>query len=87
MQNTMTEEHVIATLCRLAAEQVAANPAEVSLDTDLFADLNFDSLNAVEYVMTIEDEFGVNIPDEIAQGVKTVQQAFDALTTIQNAQI
>lgn len=79
MTTTLTREQIIERLCQLAAAQVAVNVAEVSADTDFFADLNFDSLDIIEYVMTLEDEFQVNIPDEKAQTVKTVAQAADVL--------
>jgi len=79
MQTTLTREDMDARLCRLAAEHDGVEPAEVTLDTHLYADLNFDSLDAVEYTMTIEDEFDVSISDEQATEVKTVRQAADLL--------
>ncbi len=82
MTRTMSREEIAGTLCRLAAEQVGADPASVSLDTDLFADLNFDSLNAVEYTMEIEEAFDIAVPDERADGVKTVGQAMDMLIAV-----
>ncbi|NLE60712.1 MAG: acyl carrier protein [Planctomycetes bacterium] len=79
MTTTLTREQIIERLCRLAAAEAGVNVAEVSADTDFFADLNFDSLDIIEYVMTLEDEFQVSIPDEKAQTVKTVAQAADVL--------
>ena len=79
MTTTLTRDQIIERLCRLAATEAGVNAAEVSADTDFFADLNFDSLDIIEYVMTLEDEFQVNIPDEKAQTVKTVAQAADVL--------
>jgi len=79
MQTTVNREHVIDRLCHLAAEQACVDRAEVTLDTHLRDDLNFDSLDVVEYVMTIEDEFGVNIPDEGADGAQTIRQAVEVL--------
>ena len=79
MTTTLTREQIIERLCQLAAAQAAVNVAEVSADTDFFADLNFDSLDIIEYVMTLEDEFQVDIPDAKAQNVKTVAQAADVL--------
>ena len=82
MTTTLTREQIIERLCQLAAERAGVNAAEVSADTNFFADLNFDSLDIIEYVMTLEDEFSVNIPDEKAQNVKTVAQAADVLISM-----
>lgn len=79
MPTTMTREQADATLCRLAAEQAGVDPATVTLDTHLYADLNYDSLDAVEFTMTIEDAFDVEIRDEDAQKVETVRQASELL--------
>lgn len=79
MTTTLTREQIIERLCRLAAAEAGVNAAEISADTDFFADLGFDSLAIVEYIMKLEDEFEVEIPDEKAQTVKTVAQAADVL--------
>ena len=80
MARTMTNrDTVIETLCRLAAERAEAEGTLVTLETHLFNDLNFDSLDASEYIMNIEDEFDVSIPDEQAEKVKTIGQAVDML--------
>ena len=79
MSTTLTREDMEAKLCRLAAEVAGVDPGTVTLDTHLFADLNFDSLDAVDYVMKIEDEYEVDIRAEQAQDVKTVRQAADLL--------
>jgi acyl carrier protein len=82
MPETLRREEVASTLCRLAAEQVAMDPAGVNLNTDLFADLNYDSLDVVEYVMQIEEAFEVSVPDERTDGVKTIDQAVEMLLTL-----
>lgn len=82
MATALKREEMVEKLCRLAAEQVAISPAEVTENSDLFTDLGFDSLNAVEYIMTIEDEFDVIISDEIAGKVRTVREAVDALSAV-----
>jgi acyl carrier protein len=79
MPATLTREDMNATVCRLAADQAGVDPATVTLDAHLFSDLNFDSLDAVEFTMSIEDEFDVSIRDEMAGEVKTVRQAADLL--------
>lgn len=64
-------ERVIA----LAAQQVQIDPAEVSASTHFEADLNYDSLEKVEFQMELEDAFDITIPDDLAAEIKTVGQA------------
>lgn len=47
---------------------------EIKQDSHLFDNLNFDSLDAIEIVMTIEEEFDIEIPDDEVDGIRTVQQ-------------
>jgi len=49
------------------------------MDADLVADLGADSLDAVELIMAIEDEFDITIEDEVAQSFKTVGQIVEFL--------
>ena len=79
MDTILSREQVEETVCRLAAEQVAMARAEVDLDTGLFSDLNFDSLNVVEFMMEIEDAFDVSIPDEQAEQIRTVREVVELL--------
>lgn len=46
---------------------------DITLDTHLMKDLEADSLDAVEIIMAIEDEYGIEIPDEDAEGLQTVR--------------
>jgi acyl carrier protein len=47
-----------------------------------FKDLDVDSLDAVELIMAFEDAFNIEISDEIAQGITSVQSAVDAITAL-----
>ena len=82
MPRTVSREEVVETLCRLAADQVGVNAGEVSEKTHLYRDLNFDSLNTVDFVMGIEDGFDVSVPDEAAEKVKTVADGADLLVSL-----
>jgi acyl carrier protein len=82
MPMALSREQVIERLCALAAEQVDVDAAVITADTNLFADLNFDSLDVVEYMMMIEEQFEVSIPDERAEEVKTIGQAADAVLAL-----
>ena len=52
-------------------EQLQVDESEVTLDTNLMKDLSADSLDAVEIIMAIEDEYGIEIPDEEAEKFQT----------------
>ncbi len=53
-------------------EQLQVEESDVAMDTNLMKDLSADSLDAVEIIMAIEDEFGIEIPDEEAENIQTV---------------
>ena len=53
-------------------EQLQVEESDVNMDTNLMKDLSADSLDAVEIIMTIEDEYGIEIPDEEAEKMQTV---------------
>ncbi len=50
---------------------------EIKRETSLMGDLEADSLDAVEIIMAIEDEFGIEIPDEAAEGFKNIGDIVD----------
>lgn len=57
----------------IIAEQLGIdNLEDIALSTSLAEDLEADSLDAVEFIMALEDEFGIEIPDEQAENFKTV---------------
>lgn len=53
-------------------DQLNVEPEEITMETHLMKDLEADSLDAVEIIMGIEDEFGIEIPDEEAEKFQTV---------------
>lgn len=59
-------------LSKIVAEQLGIDVAEVSPEKSLLEDLGADSLDIVELIMAVEEEFGVEIPDEDAEGLRTV---------------
>ena len=56
----------------IIAEQLSVEEDAVKMETHLMKDLEADSLDAVEIIMGIEDEFGIEIPDEEAEKFQTV---------------
>jgi acyl carrier protein len=64
---------------QLAADQVGILPGEVTPESHFQNDLGFDSLDMVELIMEVEEEFGVRVPDEDAQKLVTVGEVVDYL--------
>ena len=56
----------------ILAEQLDADIDQMTMDTDIAKDLGADSLDVVELLMSIEDEFSVEIPDEEIENIKTI---------------
>ncbi|UZD43136.1 acyl carrier protein [Selenomonas sputigena] len=57
----------------IVVEQLGVEADEVSIDSTFIDDLGADSLDIVELIMAFEEEFGIEIPDEAAEKIKTVQ--------------
>ncbi|HRO62116.1 MAG TPA: acyl carrier protein [Burkholderiaceae bacterium] len=62
---------------KIVAEQLGVNEADIKTESSFVDDLGADSLDTVELVMALEDEFETEIPDEEAEKITTVQQAID----------
>jgi len=56
----------------IIAEQLSVDEDAIKMDTHLMKDLEADSLDAVEIIMAIEDEFGIEVPDEDAEKFQIV---------------
>ena len=62
---------------KIVAEQLGVKEEEVTLEKSFVDDLGADSLDTVELVMALEEEFETEIPDEEAEKITTVQAAID----------
>lgn len=62
---------------KIVAEQLGVAEADIKNESSFVDDLGADSLDTVELVMALEDEFEMEIPDEQAEKITTVQQAID----------
>ncbi len=61
----------------IIVEELGVEPGDVTLEANLADDLGADSLDAVELIMALEDEFELKISDDAAQEFQTVQQIVD----------
>lgn len=64
-------------IIQIVSEQMSVDKGEIARETSFVNDLNADSLDTVELVMELEDEFDLTIPDEEAEKLKTVGEAID----------
>jgi acyl carrier protein len=70
------EERVI----KIVAEQLGSGEDEITNESSFIDDLGADSLDTVELVMALEEEFDIEIPDDDAENIATVQAAIDYVT-------
>ncbi len=76
----------LTTIQKMISSQLGiSNPESITLETNLLEDLDADSLDAVEIIMSIEDEFGIDIPDEMAESLQTIGQIVEYVEEHKNA--
>ncbi|MGP1385017.1 MAG: acyl carrier protein [Thainema sp.] len=73
----MSQEDIYAKVSKIVADQLSVDEAEVKPEASFANDLGADSLDVVELVMALEEEFNIEIPDEAAENIATVQAAVD----------
>ncbi|MBW4581562.1 MAG: acyl carrier protein [Tildeniella nuda ZEHNDER 1965/U140] len=77
----MTETEIFEKVQKIVAEQLGVEASEVTPQASFANDLGADSLDTVELVMALEEEFDVEIPDEAAEEIATVQSAVDYINS------
>ena len=70
-------ENIKQRVKKIVAEQLGVNESEIKIESSFVNDLGADSLDTVELVMALEEEFETEIPDEEAEKITTVQQAIN----------
>ncbi len=73
-------ENIEQRVRKIVAEQLGVNESEIKNESAFVDDLGADSLDTVELVMALEEEFECEIPDEEAEKITNVQQAIDYVT-------
>ncbi|MED5241747.1 MAG: acyl carrier protein [SAR324 cluster bacterium] len=70
-------EEIQAKIVQIISEQLGKDESDISMSSNFIEDLDADSLDTVELVMALEEEFEIDIPDEAAEKITTVQSAVD----------
>lgn len=78
----MTETEIEAKVIDIVAEQMGVDKTTITRTTSFVNDLNADSLDTVELVMELEDEFETSIPDDKAEQIRTVGEAIDFIKSV-----
>jgi acyl carrier protein len=71
----MSEQEIFDKVKKIVADQLSVDPEQVTPEASFANDLGADSLDTVELVMALEEEFDIEIPDEAAEGIATVGSA------------
>jgi acyl carrier protein len=64
---------------QIISEELDVDPEELSMDTHITDDLDADSLDAMEVILKIEEEFDVEIPDDLVQRIQTIADVVEFL--------
>ena len=70
-------ENIDQRVKKIVAEQLGVNEADIKNESSFVDDLGADSLDTVELIMALEEEFECEVPDEDVEKITTVQQAID----------
>ena len=78
----MTNEELFNSIKQMIVDQLGVDEDTITEDSSFVDDLNADSLDMVELVMAMEQEFDVSIPDEVAEKVGTVGDAVEYIKSL-----
>nr|YP_009402753.1 acyl carrier protein [Compsopogon caeruleus]ARX96104.1 acyl carrier protein [Compsopogon caeruleus] len=80
----MEEQETFNKVKQIVSEQFGVELSQVTKEANFANDLGADSLDTVELVMAIEEEFNIEIPDEAAEDISTLKQAVDYIIDAQS---
>lgn len=75
----MSEESTFEKVKAIVVDQLSVTPEDVKMDSTFTDDLGADSLDIVELIMAFEEEFNTEIPDDVAEKIRTVKDAVELL--------
>jgi acyl carrier protein len=75
------DQELFARFQKCAVEVLSVSEDQVTVDAKFGDDLDADSLDLVELVMALEEEFGVEVPEDELEGIETVGQAYDLVAS------
>lgn len=76
----MTKEEIFEKVKKIVAEELEVDPKDITSEASFANDLGADSLDTVELVMALEEEFEIEIPDDVAELIDTVGKAVDHIS-------
>lgn len=77
----MNEQEVFEKVKKVVVDQLGVSESEIKKESSFVDDLGADSLDTVELVMALEEGFGLEIPDEEAEKIKTVNDTINYITS------
>ncbi|MBX6762784.1 MAG: acyl carrier protein [Rubrobacteraceae bacterium] len=81
----MDREEILEKIREITAERLGVDESEITPEASFREDLEADSLDLVELIMELEEQFGMEIPDEEAEKITTVEEAVDYVAEHQTA--
>ena len=78
-------DEIESKVIKIISEQLGKDESEIKLESNFIDDLEADSLDTVELVMALEEEFEIDIPDDSAEQIAPVQSAVDYIREAQAA--
>jgi len=81
----MEREEILEKIREITVDRLGVEESEVTPEASFREDLEADSLDLVELIMELEEQFGMEIPDEEAEKITTVEQAVEYVVEHQNA--
>ena len=81
----MGRDEILEKIREITTDRLGVDESDVTLEASFREDLEADSLDLVELIMELEEQFGMEIPDEEAEKITTVEQAVDYVAEHQTA--